>query len=352
LPQFDRRCHPGAGGNLPSKHFTTMGDWPMPCELEVEANDYFSGTSLYSKPQAHRIKETSVYLPPNYRNTNPLNVVVWLHGFFVKNNRFLFKDDGVNVRQRVLNSNRNVVLIAPFMGYEYFDQNDKAVGDFSTSALGQGKWGQQYLTEVLKGLANHIDAKSPPQLEIKNLILACHSGGGTAMRGLVGTLGTFRGALRECWGFDCLYGGDDANFWSKHATSPDGCPVYVYFGDSTIPQSVKLYLMAKGMADTKGNAIVPPTPARNEVHVGIGHYDAFPMAGQMVDVGAKTDAFGDGLITQAPGPKTPVRGKEPDGAYVARAVANFKKNFAFVPGIHYTIARKYFEDRLRAVALP
>jgi hypothetical protein len=326
----------------------------MTCELETETNDYFSGTSLYSKPYSHCLKETSVYLPPAHDNAkNLLNVVIWLHGFYVPNNRALFKTDDVNVRQRVLSCSRDVVLIAPHLGHGYF-QGGAAAGTFSTGALGQGKWGEKYLMDVLGGLAQYINPKSPPQLDIKNLILACHSGGGTAMRGLVGTLGKFGSRLRECWGFDCLYGRnanpDDAVFWFHQGTGAAACPLYVWFGDSTIPMSVKLYLMAKGMADDKGNEINPPCPSYSEIHVAAGHYDAFPMAGQMVNVGSKVDAFSESLITQAPGAKT--KGKQLDGAYVARAAANFDSKFAFSPGIHYTIARKYFSERLGAVALP
>ena len=322
----------------------------MTCELETETNDYFSGTSLYSKPYSRCLKETSVYLPPNHDNSRSslLNVVVWLHGFYVPNNRYLFKNDGVNVRQRVLSSNRDVVLIAPYMGHGYF-VGDVASGNFSTSALGEGKWGEKYLSDVLGGLAKWINAKSPPNLDIKNLILACHSGGGSAMRGLVGTLGKYESRLRECWGLDCLYGKNDATFWYGLGK----CQTYFYFGPTTASQSVKLYLMVEGLADENGDQVTPSRPARNDIYVGIGHFDAFPVQGQMVSVGNKVNAFADQLITQRqPGAKPPMKGKSHTGEYAAQQAANLLKNFAFIPDIHYTIARKYLQERLSAVSLP
>jgi len=90
----------------------------MTCELDTETNDYFSGTSLYSKPYGHCLKETSVYPPPNHDNSRSslLNVVVWLHGFYVPNNRYQFKNDFVNVLQRVMTSYRDIVLIVPLSG--------------------------------------------------------------------------------------------------------------------------------------------------------------------------------------------------------------------------------------------
>jgi hypothetical protein len=70
------------------------------------------------------------------------------------------------------------------------------------------KWGEHYLNEVLAALARFQNPSSPPALDIKNLAIACHSGGGAGMRNLLGTLGKYQPKLKECWGFDCLYGTD------------------------------------------------------------------------------------------------------------------------------------------------
>jgi hypothetical protein len=259
----------------------------MACKLVPDPKDTFPGTTRYSPAGGSScLKQTSVYRPPNFAKTNMLNVVVWLHGFYVNGERFLFQLDDVMVRQRVLSSGRDVVLIAPYLGHGYFDENDKVAGDFDTSDLGTPKWGENYLKEVLKGIANDIDPKSPPDLDIKNLILACHSGGGSGMRGMVDTLGKFLPVLRECWGFDCLYGTgnpkkgiiDDANFWFNHSSSAR--PLFIFFGPTTMPQSVKLLLMSKGLADGKGNRISPPGPGRADIlggrslrHVSVGRAD-------------------------------------------------------------------------------
>jgi hypothetical protein len=328
----------------------------MACKLVPDPKDTFPGTTLYSPPRSSCPKQTSVYRPPNAAKTNKLNVIVWLHGFYVNGDRFLFQLDDVMVRQRVLSSGRDVVLIAPYLGYGYFDKNGDPAGDFDTSDLGTPKWGENYFTEVLKGIAKDIDPKSPPDLDIKNLILACHSGAGSGMRGMVDTLGKFLPVLRECWGFDCLYGRgdprkgiiDDANFWFNHSSSAR--PLFIFFGPTTIPQSVKLLLMGKGLADGKGNRFSPPGPGRPDIHVAVGRYDAFPLAGQMVEVGSKVDAFADSLLTPPPLPTTtpaPRAPRPPDGDFVRKIADNFDAKFAFPPGIHYTIARKYLESLLR-----
>src|SRR5207237_7866772 len=56
-------------------------------------------------------------------------------------------------------------------------------------------------------------------LNIKTLVLACHSGGGDLMRQATGTLGSLLPQLKECWGYDCMYAnGHDYGCWA------DGLP--------------------------------------------------------------------------------------------------------------------------------
>src|SRR5207248_5800696 len=92
--------------------------------------------------------------------------------------------------------------------------------------LGSGNGCGDYLHDVLKQMAAYQskageesskssgDQKSSAGsssdkgksggLEIKNLIIACHSGGGDLMRDATGHLGDLESKLKECWGFDCM----------------------------------------------------------------------------------------------------------------------------------------------------
>jgi hypothetical protein len=105
-----------------------------------------------------------------------------------------------------------------------------------------GKAADDYLAKVLEGVANFLggkgqslkgsDGKEAKAFAIKNLILACHSGGGVAMRAYVKGLGSGNAsALKGCWCFDCLYNGDDPDFWFKKATNAD--PFYHYYWGTT-----------------------------------------------------------------------------------------------------------------------
>ena len=79
-----------------------------------------------------------------------------------------------------------------------------------------GSAADSYLAKVLEGLANFLIGKgqtltasggtAASAFTIKNLILACHSGGGVAMQAFVEGLKTNTAALKGCWCFDCLYG--------------------------------------------------------------------------------------------------------------------------------------------------
>ena len=52
------------------------------------------------------------------------------------------------------------------------------------------------------------------------------------MKRAVNTLGSFKPALKECWGFDCLYG--TGATWAQWAAEQT-VPLYFYFGQGTRP---------------------------------------------------------------------------------------------------------------------
>jgi hypothetical protein len=211
-------------------------------------------------------------------------------------------------------------------------------------------------------LARFQNPSSPPPLFIKNLVIACHSGAGAGMRNLVGTLGKYQPMLKECWGFDCLYRNsdpkkpssvpDDATFWYDWTSGKNGCPLYIFFGPSTVRQSVKLDLMGRGMATRAGNKADPPGPSVSDIHVQIGHYETYAFAGQTANVSSYIGSVVDDLMARP----VPIRGMPPpkppkpqDGDFVAQAAKNLSNNYIFPEDVHYFIARAFFLSRLRKV---
>ena len=199
------------------------------CELLAEKDSKVDGVTLFSK-DGTCMKPTGVYLPPIHKATNKVNVVLWMHGFYVHNIRFLFQKDHTFVRQAVLDSKKDVVLIAPFLGYKDKDKSGAWVGEYGVGELGGHVGCQRYLEQVLQALA---DNQGISKIEVDNLILAGHSAGGGSVKTVSGALGTFDSKAKEFWGFDCLYGA--ASKWDVWVRGLSGAKVYFYFGDGTKP---------------------------------------------------------------------------------------------------------------------
>jgi len=229
---------------------------PKSFTLETEDGYFLRPTAAYVKgmPATH---------------ADAVTVIVWFHGFYVNKLHTLLHDlAGKEVK--LLENLKScpldeLIFIAPWMGYvqesvEFvLDKNREKIplkdhktgeilpGKFQTRNIGSpqyrgaeadlGKAADDYLAKVLEGLANFLDSKGQKlkssdgkdakAFTIKNLILACHSGGGAAMRAFVGGLtGSNTTALKGCWCFDCLYGDGDADFWFKAAKT---APFYDYY---------------------------------------------------------------------------------------------------------------------------
>lgn len=322
----------------------------MSCELK-ESKDP-PGTTLYSTGKCMG-KLTAVYLPPKHLATDAVDVVIWLHGMEVDNIKTFFNNNQARVRDTVLKSTKDVVLIVPWLGYKYWvpataTVKKHAEGSLSVDEMGKGKWGENYLDEVLNGLAQFQNSKKdasekkdkPPPILIKNLVIACHSGGGTGMRNLVGTLGKHQPKLKECWGFDCLNDSVDATFWSQRMSGPDACPLWIFYGPSTLPQSVKLDLIGRGKADLKGNKADPPGPKIKDLHVVHSHYEAYLVSQAAVDEAVDT-------ILSRPLPTPPPPTKAKDGDFVKEAADKMRANYAFPDDVHYFIAKYFFLTQLR-----
>jgi len=282
-------------------------------------------------------KPTGIYIPPNaHLGRGVVNVLLWLHGWYVTSIEQLLDSDRAQVREQVLNSDKNVILVAPWLGHGH------GSGTFHVGML-KGGWGESYLHQVLGVLA--LDLGAGPGLRLGKLAIGCHSAGGAAMRNLVGSLGPYRWNLRECCGFDCLYGGDDATFWYNWVTGGDGRPLYVSYGPSTVPQSVKLYLMGEGLATDKGARRNPEGPdISDRLHVTLGLPNA-----PFID-----DLLGLDKLLMATTP-TPRHPHPSSSNFVEQAAGNLTKKTGWPPSnqlmaLHYRIASDGLLERLKAAS--
>jgi hypothetical protein len=228
------------------------------------------------------IRETVAYVKGTpAAHADAVTVIVWFHGFYVDKRGTLFKDLAGKEVKLLDNLKscpiKELICIAPFMGYvkeekeQILGKDNKPIpvmkdgkpvpGKFKMRNIGSpqykgvekqlGKAADDYLAKILEGLGNFFidkkqaltgsDGKPRAAFTIKNLILACHSGGGVAMQAFVEGLGsTNSAALKGCWCFDCLYG-DSADFWGKQYKGT--APFYAYYQDTETNAKSLLKLM-------------------------------------------------------------------------------------------------------------
>jgi LAS superfamily LD-carboxypeptidase LdcB len=191
---------------------------------------------LGSEAPAHPL--TGVFVPLNYRPEPLVDLILYLRGFHQgapsqsidkywdsrSQSHFDFRE-GINAVRK------NVILVAPSLG-----PRSQAGRLMQSGGL---DW---YLNHVLTGLLQHGPHRGralPPN--IRNLILACHSGGGWPMRHLATSPSRYAAAIRECWGFDCLYNTGDEDAWAQWAAARPSSRLYIHFGSGgTAARSIRL----------------------------------------------------------------------------------------------------------------
>jgi hypothetical protein len=198
------------------------------CKFVVDDKATVQGTTLFAEGKHACIKETGVYFPPNHQDkSDELNVILWIHGYYVTSVKNIFSpssDYENTLRQSVLAAQKDVALIAPWLGYK-----DLKRGSIGLGALGEGKGCQLYLEAVLTALGDLLGIKN---LRLGTLIIAGHSAGGLMMRDAVKTLGGLQPSLKECWGFDCIYG--PASTWSEWIrTNKTKVKLYFYIANGS-----------------------------------------------------------------------------------------------------------------------
>jgi hypothetical protein len=183
-------------------------------------------------------QSTGVFVPDGYRGGPTVDIVLFFRGYDVNRPKgatsvaeywnspqhpvlkhFLF-------REEVNTSGKNVVLVVPTLG-----------PSSEAGKLSEKGGPQQFLDAVLDGLwKNGQQAGWQARPSIRHLILAGHSGGGVPLRRVAEILGADpsykdKEKLKECWGFDSIYGvrDKDADFWADWAAAHPGTKVTMYY---------------------------------------------------------------------------------------------------------------------------
>jgi hypothetical protein len=229
-------------------------------------------TTLYVKivlgEEQPAAPSTGIFIPDGYRAAPQVDVVLYLPGH-KRGMRGVTNDVTIEtywnrrrfpywpLREGVNDSGKNVILVAPTLGPRSQAGRLMAAGGLDA-----------YLAQVMRALAAYGPHRDGVPA-LGNLILACHSGGGLPMRQLALSSQAAATRIRECWGFDCLYGtrGEtDADAWTRWARRNPAARLFVYYLDSTATLSRDLG------ARRLPNVVVERSSARDHFWVPITHW--------------------------------------------------------------------------------
>lgn len=197
-------------------------------------------------------KMTAVYVPQNFKPDAEADLIIYLYGFVDGHPKM--KDAGgkkiipsikdyldyslttdftkafaaargkplnsyLDFRAILRNSGKNVVFVAPTLGAKA--QSGKLAGGFD-NYVDQVIWAINEYVFKGRGLAG--------KLELRNLIIAAHSGGGSAMLKIAQqTKSVYVKRIKEYWGFDAWY--DSSASWNVIARDKS-INIYAYPFDS------------------------------------------------------------------------------------------------------------------------
>ncbi|MET0527786.1 MAG: DUF2272 domain-containing protein [Microvirga sp.] len=267
-----RKPHP-PGTPLPSPS-VPPGQAPAPSSARMskllKQDRSVSGVTLYPEIDLGIVDKfgqraapmTGIFLPDGFVAGSSIDLILYLHGF--KAARALTIDGYWDakrypygaLREKLNTARRNVVLVAPTLGAH--SEAGRLVEPGGLDA---------YLSKVLAVIGAHSPSgRKVPTL--RNLILACHSGGGLPMRRLAGGRGRAIASLRECWGFDCTYNGGDDTFWAGWASKTPSARCYFYY----IPGSQTARLSERLRDMHVANAVVRPAKDGRHNYVPVTHW--------------------------------------------------------------------------------
>ncbi len=212
---------------------------------------------------------TGVFCPAGFRATPTVDVILYLHGHHTSSGRGAravptrtIRDYWTTtsnpewpLREGINRAARNVVLVAPTLS-----PTSKAGWLINPGGL------DAYLGQVFQALVAYGPFRGQSAPVLGNLILACHSGGGYAMRQLAIGSDAAAARVRECWGFDCLYNTGDERLWAAWARGRPGNRLFVYYLGSTATRSANLRAMRVA------NISVARSTARSHDLVPIEHW--------------------------------------------------------------------------------
>ncbi len=229
----------------------------------------------WKQTRAYASPMTGIFIPKTYIPRSTVNLILYLHGFKAPCgldekatiNQYWSQGYFKWLREAVNDSGQNVILVAPTLGPRSGAGKLIQSGGFNA-----------FIDQVLAALNAYNPLNKIPFINrftrnqsIGNIILACHSGGGKPMRAIASlnpSTDSYAAQIKECWGFDCLYSGDDANAWRTWASAHPQSKLFVYYKNSTHRQSEQL----RDQRPHLSNVFVQKSNAKNHCSVPSHHW--------------------------------------------------------------------------------
>jgi len=230
---------------------------PSPGVASRLGRTHYAAIDLGISDASGRVRpQTGIFAPVGWVPSASVDLVIYLHGIrapeiTIDSYWNASKHPEFALREMIVASGKNVILVAPLLG----QRSQSQVG-----TLGKPGGLDRLVESVLDTLKKSGDV--PPQARPGKIALACHSGGGLAMRIIAFASNRLSGAIQECWGFDCTYNRDDFEAWPRWATQRPAARLYLYYiaGSQTQPQALRIE--RQGLANVQVMRSRTPTHGR------------------------------------------------------------------------------------------
>ena len=222
------------------------------------------GMTIYVKVDLkidNRVKQTAIFIPIGFVKGPDVDLVLFLHGFQQNDDMAIsnYLQEGYGRLREGLNaSGQNIVLVAPTLG----PQSEAGV-------LTQAGGLDDFLVQSLSAIRAHGGSGWPDTLSVRNLVIACHSGGGARAREIAGQKNDALDCLREHWGFDSLNSHNDVPFWKPWALAHRQSRLLLFYLDNGTPVASRCEeLGGLGLS----NLIAKVSSAPDHMHVPVTHW--------------------------------------------------------------------------------
>ena len=235
-PFRERRCTDANGRITVPGYFAIIkvgaAAAPRPCCSDTDsrpappnitpANPSEIGRTLYAPRSAWPApKQTGIFCPARYGRASA-DLVVYFHGIRTSADRHLLTPAEPHFALREDLHARQTRCSSPLLGVPGSDGTPQA-GGFD-----------RFLDAVLQSIQQNGWITGPAR--VGNIIFACHSGGGLSMRTIALANNNAASQIRECWGFDCTYNGNDYVVWPRWAAKMPNSQLRLYYLKGTQTQ--------------------------------------------------------------------------------------------------------------------